>query len=664
MNDYQYFLIKSTPAGCEDINYFFYDNDEPIDIICGNLEYNQNPDPSYDYFVVQTYNGKALFFPFNNENDFQNGVNILSFLNNQHETNIHADKISCFHEFIFISSDCKLYIFSINKNTFRISFDHDYTLPAPVMKMKATIINAKIYIYILLQNYSMIRINSEIENLSDNVTAFDINNNQCVCWNNDKKKIFYDFHIFGNSSEQSYIFSLSNPCRMEVYKSHNCALIDCISGSNFYFGDKIMYCNLEKSEIVSTLPGHFQKEVIFETNDQIIAFCQLIASKDLIVIKRRCLIKSDYYCSFKNDAANIALNSIDTLTGEFNIPVTTFFDSVNILNIISSLCVDQNHNTDFIERREKYIQLISYLIKFQKSYSNILFISKLLNNSFFKTIIEDEGFKAMSPITVSCLAFLIDKSMKCSSLKASKSNLLEYSDSIFSPVKKFFTIIHQTAIEKLEQMPPNIQKETLLSLLSSLKNTICDIVLFGSLCKNYGILGEKTKEQTRYLIERIIFSFNGKIIEIDQFPNIIDILLHVYQFFSQKDSDFEIRKKIINFFQYIPKNYDIELSQRISNIFKGYLEFLNPKFEELFDKIRFYPSSAISSEISNFLNMYVPIPSLANNIDASFKKEIDRLTKSGTILKMKINYINLIHNMDDYILLNRSELLSRKTGNI
>ena len=87
---------------------------------------------------------------------------------------------------------------------------------------------------------------------------------------------------------------------------------------------------------------------------------------------------------------------------------------------------------------------------------------------------------------------------------------------------------------------------------------------------------------------------------------------------------------------------------------------LKPQFQDFLNKIRFYPQKDIKDEIHKFIISHIPIPITDTDTDYKFREGIEKLAKSGKVLRIKIEFINMIQDADDYVTLSQVTSLVRK----
>ncbi|OHS94858.1 hypothetical protein TRFO_10772 [Tritrichomonas foetus] len=685
MNDYQYFLmISHVDGGWEDVEYNFEENDEPINVICGNTDYNAQPDSMNDYFIIQTFKGKAYLFQYMPEPNIQNGQSILT------TENFTIDHIACSYNFIFISSGCGLYIYSFDKNTFKITLEARYQLPSPVIKMKPAS-TSFIAVFVQLQDYSLKMLRQynrdSLIDIASNVLLFDVCMNSLVYLNTNLMQVTinYQFTNDGEIEDKNIIEIKTLPVNIYSYyneyeEKYRCLyewnqgildiqsdiLKDNIPFSACAIGDKIIYCNQNRSAISLLEEPDLIERIFFETDDQIIAFSEFIGSKDLIILKRQCSTPNEppLYHSYYMETITLALDQFNIITGTMETPITTYFDSVNIFNsLFTMLKPDLQILT---VKGQSITQLLLNIIDFQNNFTNIFKLSQILVYQFFETLLQDFSFRRATNTSYSCLASLIDKAIKITPCKLSPQSLCKYRTDkngqrplLMPPLRKQFNEIHYQAMCCLSDMPEYYVEKTLTSLLSCLRYTTCNLVQFAIACHKFRILGVD-KELTLYLIRRLLASGYSNPIEL---PDIVKILLFAYSWIRMNDPQSDLLKKIVDFFEYRPDNEDYQTASRINDVFNDFLSRLQPKLEELFNEIRFYPEDIIIRKIVDFLIIHLPFPVNVKEFTNRYKNEVATLAKSGAVLRIKIAYINTIHEADDFITLCRSSHLARRTGN-
>lgn len=692
---YNFFIINNS-GGWEEINLNFenFNDDEPINVFCGNLDPTQesSAETLSEYFIVQTVKGHAFLFNYSGNSDVKPPVKLCE--------DLFIDNVYFLYDNIFITSDKELRIFSFNGENSELMLVNTINLPSPVLSMKSSSADAS-FLFILFKDFSLKMLRKQNQDLfidiDTNILLFDVCLDCLVYIKNDltKTTVRFDNGVqkeFSNEQLQRipiniYLQQTESSLRFKCICEFKYGEIE-INDEKLQFSrlllknDKIIYCDENCGNI-----SIFKEDSIFETNDHIILFNQFNISKDIIVVIR----PTDFGLSpmIVNQSTieilDCQLNAINIQTGEMDLksPLVNFYDSNVFLNLVLYILQpDENIFTErteenfeeragkvFMERSESFIQILNFIIDNHSTQINALLLSRILSYKFFdislKSFKSDEDLK-ISPFSISCLSILLEKSIQISMCKLdSKMLFILRTDpskdflkfSIVPPVFSQFNDVHELSMSIIESIPQELAKKTLNSLLSCLKYTKCDIIQFADQCFKMDII-EDLNENVLFLIKKLLIL--GSKIENEKLPYIVRLLLYSYHFLSSYDSNNVLLNKIRDFFEHKPQDLDRNTKIKIEEEFNNYILDLKTKFQEFLCQVRFYPKKDIAPEIQKFIKCHIPISIC--DIESKFRDDIEKLSKSGKLLRLKIEFINLIQNADDYIASCQSSHFSRKRG--
>ncbi|KAK8866989.1 hypothetical protein M9Y10_009958 [Tritrichomonas musculus] len=683
MNEYIYTIfIAHKNGGWNEVKFNFQDedDDEPINACCGNS------DPSNDflgeYFLIHTLKGRVFLF----QPTYSTEVNPIRVGNND----LHVDHIACSHNCIFLSSGNNIYFFSFNAQKREIFLEETYLLHSPVLSMKPAS-TSTIAIFVHLQDYSLKMIrkyHNELIDIDSNVLLYDVSDNSILFIKSDLSRQIINYKFEPKGETLRYINGQNDvnnkkqlPYHVYFHKYDGDDNFQCIEeitpgvidfDTDMRFSklisrqNNLIYCDEECHKL-----SFWKEEPFFEIPDQIILFDQLDNANDFLVVIRHASFGFTPLFLKPHDISSIdsQLELIDIQTGELTTTFHNFYDSNIFLESVLIILENfQANQSLLIDNCQNIIQIINWIIDYQSTLIDTFLLSRILTYQFFNIILirfnsNFESEFAITPISVSCLAVLINKAIQIAPCKPSQKTLFMLRTiseenkpiiPLIPPIRTQFNEVHRMSMIFIQNMPENFAIRTLSALLSCLKYTKCSILFFAELCFQLNII-QKVDENVYYLVKDLLIE--GNTTKNENLPKIVRLLLHSYRFISSNEPNSELLKKIRNFFEHKPQDLDNATMMDIQNVFNEYMSNLKPKFQKFLNQIRFYPQKDIAPEIQKFIKVHLPIPMIDTE---KFHEDIEKLSKSGKLLRIKIEYINMIQDADDYITLCQVANLSRK----
>ena len=144
------FFILNNAGGWGEIDFTFdiFNDDEPINVFCGNSDptNRSSTDPLNEYFLVHTLKGNAYILGYLNNSEVKDPIPICE--------DIFIDHAYCMHDYIFISSEKELQVFTFDLEKVSLSLVGTINLPAPVLSMKSSSTDS-FMLFIHLRNYNL-----------------------------------------------------------------------------------------------------------------------------------------------------------------------------------------------------------------------------------------------------------------------------------------------------------------------------------------------------------------------------------------------------------------------------------------------------------------------------------------------------------------------------
>jgi hypothetical protein len=308
--------------------------DEPVDVQSGNLESKTPADRTDDYFLIRTISRHALlFFPFDtSRSDYP--------LRPMPTTPI--DCIGSSRDLVFLSSGLSVHILSLDHNTHNFHPRFELTVESPVLQFFACT-QADVLCYIFTNHYEIYLCTTNTPQPSVRKFRHPVLRADCLreclaVLTKDRR-----LYTISNSASFDQPTEVSNvdqraqngpiPARMHRVAKESVLFefkpgVLFVSGKEPFEIDLAICCKRSALKwatrdrhciIMKKSRGSAENLRLFETSRQIVAFDELIASRDLVVIERETpiAIRSRLFQSFEGSQALSLLAELDPTTGEF-----------------------------------------------------------------------------------------------------------------------------------------------------------------------------------------------------------------------------------------------------------------------------------------------------------------------------------------------------------